>query len=418
MQPLPELLRPKKLIQVVGQDHLLAEDKPLSIMVAQNHIVSSIFWGPAGCGKTSIARLLANQSNDNFVEISAVFAGVSDLKKIFVEAEKKFKNGQKTILFVDEIHRFNKSQQDAFLPVVEKGIIILIGASTENPSFSLNSSLLSRCRVFVLNRLSNENLIELRKKAEKYYKRKIKFNEKSEILLHNMSDGDGRFFLNLLEEIFLLNKNTLINKDIILNLVQRKSLNYDKSYEEHYNLISALHKSLRASDTDASLYWLARMLLSGEDPNYILRRLLRFSIEDIGLADPQSNIIALSSWQTFERLGQPEGELAIVQLVIYLSTSPKSNSSYLAWKNVETFTKSNGSFPPPKKILNASTKLMNDLGYGKGYIYDHNLKNSNSGQNCFPEELSRKVFYNPNDRGFEREIKKRLNWWSKNRVLD
>ena len=415
MQPLPELLRPKKLIHVVGQEHLLSKDKPLGIMLSQKRMVSSIFWGPAGCGKTTIARLIANQSNYNFEEISAVFSGVNVLRQKFDKAELDFKNGKKTILFVDEIHRFNKSQQDAFLPVVEKGIITLIGASTENPSFSLNAALLSRCRVFVLNRLSNENLIEIRKKCEKYYDRKIKFSKESESLLHNMSDGDARFFLNLLEEIFLLNKNTIINKDIILNLVQKKSLNYDKSYEEHYNLISALHKSLRASDTDAALYWLARMIMSGEDPNYILRRLLRFSNEDIGLADPQANIFALSSWQTFDRLGQPEGELAIVQLVIYLSTSPKSNSSYEAWNNVKNFTESNGSFPPPKHILNAPTNLMKDLGYGKGYIYDHNLKNVNSGQNCFPEELSRQVFFKPNDRGFEREIKKRLDWWSKNR---
>ena len=412
--PLAEKLRPKDLNEVLGQDKVVSKNGYLGRMIEDKRISSFILWGPPGSGKTTIARLICKQLNVNIFEISAVFSGVNDLRKIFLKADESFEKGQKTILFVDEIHRFNKAQQDGFLSYIEKGIITLIGATTENPSFSLNSALLSRCQVFILNKLVDENFMELKKRAEIFYKNNIPLDNEAEKYLISICDGDGRYFLNLIEELANLGSEIdIINKEILLNTIQTKALNYDKNADQHFNLISALHKSLRSSDTDAALYWLARMLLSGEDPNYILRRLTRFANEDVGLADPEALKNSIAAWQAYERLGSPEGELAIVQLVIYLGTCPKSNSVYKAWNDVQTFTRKNGSLPPPMSILNAPTKLMKDMGYGKGYVYDHNVENAFSGQNCFPEKIDRHKFYFPEERGFEREIIKRLAWWDK-----
>ena len=412
--PLAEKLRPKNLKEVLGQDKIISQNGFLGRMIKDQRLSSFILWGPPGSGKTTIARLVCQELKVNIFEISAVFSGVNDLKKIFLEAEENFSKDQKTILFVDEIHRFNRSQQDGFLPYVEKGIVTLIGATTENPSFSLNSALLSRCQVFILNKLIDENFKDLKIRAEKFYQHKIPLNSEADQHLISICDGDGRYYLNLIEELANLGTEfNIIDKEVLLQTIQTKALNYDKNADQHFNLISALHKSLRSSDTDAALYWLARMLLSGEDPNYILRRLTRFANEDVGLADPQAIQNSIAAWQTYDRLGSPEGELAIAQLDIYLGTCPKSNSVYKAWSDVQSFTKIHGSLSPPMSILNAPTKLMKDVGYGKGYIYDHNSENAFSGQNCFPDEINRKQFYFPEERGFEREISKRLSWWNK-----
>jgi putative ATPase len=411
--PLADLLRPRSLAEVVGQDHLLAADGPIGRMVADRKLSSMILWGPPGCGKTTIARLLAQGTDLVFERLSAVFSGVVDLRKVFDAAKKRREMGQGTLLFVDEIHRFNRAQQDAFLPVVEDGTVILVGATTENPSFELIGALLSRCQVFVLRRLDDNDLETLLKRAETHLGHRLPLTEEARTALRAMADGDGRFLLNLTEEIARLRPAQPLEPEELARLVQRRAPLYDKAQEGHYNLISALHKSLRGSDTDAALYWLARMLAGGEDPIYILRRLTRAAVEDIGLADPQAVVQALAAWDTYERLGSPEGELAIAQCLIYLATAPKSNAVYQAHGKARAMARETGSLMPPMHILNAPTRLMRNLGYGKGYVYDHATEEGFSGQNYFPEGVPRRNFYRPGERGFEREIKKRLEYWDK-----
>lgn len=411
--PLADRLRPNKLADVVGQDHLLQGDGPIARMTASGNLTSIIFWGPPGTGKTTIARLLADQTNLYFEPLSAVFSGVADLRKVFETAKSKREMGQGTLLFIDEIHRFNRAQQDGFLPYVENGTVILVGATTENPSFELNAALLSRTQVLVLNRLADNALEELLVRAESEEARTLPLVSDARTALRAMADGDGRYLLNMAEAVLALPPEPLIDTAQLAEVVQRRVPIYDKSQEGHYNLISALHKSLRGSDTNAALYWLARMLSGGEDPRYIARRLLRFASEDIGLADPQALVQAIAAWEAFERLGSPEGELAIAQCVIYLGTAPKSNAAYKAEKAAAKAAKENGSLDPPKHILNAQTSLMKDLGYGDGYEYDHNTEEGFSGQNYFPDGMDRHQFYLPAERGFEREIAKRLEYWDK-----
>ena len=411
--PLADRLRPNKLADVVGQDHLLQGDGPIARMTASGNLTSIIFWGPPGTGKTTIARLLADQTNLYFEPLSAVFSGVADLRKVFETAKSKREMGQGTLLFIDEIHRFNRAQQDGFLPYVENGTVILVGATTENPSFELNAALLSRTQVLVLNRLADNALEELLVRAESEEARTLPLVSDARTALRAMADGDGRYLLNMAEAVLALPPEPLIDTAQLAEVVQRRVPIYDKSQEGHYNLISALHKSLRGSDTNAALYWLARMLSGGEDPRYIARRLLRFASEDIGLADPQALVQAIAAWEAFERLGSPEGELAIAQCVIYLGTAPKSNAAYKAEKAAAKAAKENGSLDPPKHILNAQTSLMKDLGYGDGYEYDHNTEEGFSGQNYFPDSMDRHQFYLPAERGFEREIAKRLEYWDK-----
>ena len=411
--PLADRLRPNKLADVVGQDHLLQGDGPIARMTASGNLTSIIFWGPPGTGKTTIARLLADQTNLYFEPLSAVFSGVADLRKVFETAKSKREMGQGTLLFIDEIHRFNRAQQDGFLPYVENGTVILVGATTENPSFELNAALLSRTQVLVLNRLADNALEELLVRAESEEARTLPLVSDARTALRAMADGDGRYLLNMAEAVLALPPEPLIDTAQLAEVVQRRVPIYDKSQEGHYNLISALHKSLRGSDTNAALYWLARMLSGGEDPRYIARRLLRFASEDIGLADPQALVQAIAAWEAFERLGSPEGELAIAQCVIYLGTAPKSNAAYKAEKAAAKAAKENGSLDPPKHILNAPTSLMKDLGYGDGYEYDHNTEEGFSGQNYFPDSMDRHQFYLPAERGFEREIAKRLEYWDK-----
>jgi putative ATPase len=410
---LADRLRPRSLAKVVGQDHLLAADGPIGRMVAHRKLSSMILWGPPGCGKTTIARLLAQGTDLIFEPLSAVFSGVADLRKVFDAAKKRREMGQGTLLFVDEVHRFNRAQQDAFLPVVEDGTVILVGATTENPSFELIGALLSRAQVFVLRRLDDDDLETLLKRAEAHLARRLPLTDEARTALRAMADGDGRFLLNLTEEIAQLQSEQPLGPDALARLVQRRAPLYDKAQEGHYNLISALHKSLRGSDTDAALYWLARMLAGGEDPIYILRRLTRAAVEDIGLADPQAIVQALAAWDTYDRLGSPEGELAIAQCLIYLATAPKSNAGYQAYGEACAMARETGSLMPPMHILNAPTRLMRNLGYGKGYVYDHATEEGFSGQNYFPEGVARRNFYRPGERGFEREIKKRLEYWDK-----
>jgi putative ATPase len=411
--PLADRLRPKKLADVVGQDHLLQGDGPIARVTASGNLTSIILWGPPGTGKTTIARLLADQTKLYFEPLSAVFSGVADLRKVFETAKSKREMGQGTLLFIDEIHRFNRAQQDSFLPYVEDGTVILVGATTENPSFELNAPLLSRTQVLVLNRLDDGALEELLVRAEAEEARTLPLIADARAALRAMADGDGRYLLNMAEAVLALPAEPLIDTAQLAEVVQRRVPLYDKSQEGHYNLISALHKSLRGSDTNAALYWLARMLTGGEDPRYIARRLLRFASEDIGLADPQALVQAIAAWEAYERLGSPEGELAIAQCVIYLGTAPKSNAAYKAEKAAAKAAKENGSLDPPKHILNAPTSLMKDLGYGDGYEYDHNTEEGFSGQNYFPEGMDRHQFYQPAERGFEREIAKRLEYWDK-----
>ena len=412
-RPLADRLRPKTLAEVVGQAHLLGSDGPIGRMVAAHRLASMILWGPPGCGKTTIARLLAESTDLAFEPLSAVFSGVADLRKVFELARERRAAAQGTLLFVDEIHRFNRAQQDAFLPVVEDGTVTLIGATTENPSFELNAALLSRCQVMVLRRLDEAALEELLGRAEDLVGRTIPLDADARAMLKAMADGDGRFLLNLAEELFARPTGESLNTQALMAAVQRRAPIYDKAQDSHYNLISALHKSLRGSDTDAALYWLARMLSGGEDPRYIARRLTRFAVEDVGLADPEALVQCIAAWETYERLGSPEGELALVQAVIYLGTAPKSNAAYLAHGAAMAVAQRTGSLAPPKHILNAPTRLMEDLGYAKGYQYDHDSSEAFSGQNYFPDGMKREALYRPAERGFEREIKKRLDYWAR-----
>lgn len=376
-------------------------------------MTSIVLWGPPGTGKTTIARLLAEHTDLHFEPLSAVFSGVADLRKVFEAAKGRRAGGQGTLLFIDEVHRFNRAQQDGFLPYVEDGTVILVGATTENPSFELNGALLSRCQVLVLNRLDDAALELLLERAETEEGKKLPLDKDARASLRAMADGDGRYLLNMAEALFALTINEDLDTAALTDAVQRRMPLYDKSQEGHYNLISALHKSLRGSDTDAALYWFARMIDGGEDPNYIARRLLRFAVEDIGLADPQALTQATAAWQAYERLGTPEGELALVQCVIYLATAPKSNAAYKAEKASRRTAKDTGSLSPPMHILNAPTKMMKELGYGDGYAYDHDAEDGFSGQNYFPDDMARQRFYHPKERGFERDIQKRLDYWNK-----
>ncbi len=412
-RPLADRLRPATLDQVVGQDHLLAPTAPLGRLLAQGRMSSAILWGPPGCGKTTIARLLAERTDLHFEPLSAVFSGVADLRKVFDAARKRRETGQGTLLFVDEIHRFNRAQQDGFLPFVEDGTVILVGATTENPSFELNGALLSRCQVMVLHRLGNDALDTLISRAEAAIGHPLPLTPDARAQLKALADGDGRYFLNLVEALSTLPPTPLLDPAGLAQVVQKRAPAYDKDREGHYNLISALHKSLRGSDTDAALYWMARMLDGGEDPLYLLRRLARFAVEDIGLADPAALTQAIAAWDLYERLGSPEGELAIAQLVIYLGTAPKSNAAYKALSAARRAAKQTGSLMPPMHILNAPTRMMKDLGYAKGYEYDHDTADGFSGQNYFPDGMNRQVFYHPVERGFERDIRKRLDYWDK-----
>lgn len=412
-RPLADRLRPQTLAEVVGQNHIVGANAPLGRMLASGKISSFILWGPPGCGKTTIARLIAEHTNLYFEQISAVFSGVADLKRVFQYAqERRATQGKGTLLFVDEIHRFNKSQQDGFLPYVEDGTVILVGATTENPSFELNAALLSRCQVFVLNRLTSDDFEILLQRAEKEIGRKLPVDDEARQLMKETADGDGRYILNLAESVWSYAKEgEIFNKDNIVNIIRSRAPVYDKGRDGHYNLISAVHKSLRGSDVDAALYWVARMLSSGEDPRYILRRLIRFSVEDVSLADPNAVTQALSCAEVYERLGSPEGELAIMQLVAYLATAPKSAGVYKAMHKAFELAKQTGSLMPPKHILNAPTKLMKQLGYNDGYVYDQDLEDGFSGQNYFPDGINRVKLYYPVERGFEREIKKRIDYF-------
>jgi putative ATPase len=412
-RPLADRLRPQSLAGIVGQDHLLGPEGPIGRMVARGLLASMILWGPPGVGKTTIARLLAHGTDLAFEPLSAVFSGVADLRKLFDAARRRREAGRGTLLFVDEIHRFNRAQQDAFLPYVEDGTVILVGATTENPSFELNGALLSRAQVFVLRRLDDSALETLLGRAEAHLGHALPLSAEGRAALRAMADGDGRFLLNLVEEIGRLPAERALGPRELAALVQRRAPLYDKSREGHYNLISALHKSLRGSDTDAALYWLARMLEGGEDPVYILRRLTRAALEDIGLADPQALAQAIAAWDAWERLGSPEGDLALAQLVIYLASAPKSNAAYEAFGAARDMARDTGSLMPPMHILNAPTGLMKKLGYGRGYIYDHATEDGFSGQNYFPDGIARREFYHPTERGFEREIKKRLDYWDR-----
>jgi putative ATPase len=412
LRPLADRLRPKELSEVVGQDNLLKEDAPIGRMVAAKRLSSLILWGTPGCGKTTIARLLADAVGLYFEPVSAVASGVAEMRKIFEAAHARHATGVGTLLFVDEIHRFNRAQQDVLLPYVEDGTVILVGATTENPSFELNGALLSRCQVLVLNRLDEAALELLLLKAEKTYERPLPLDHDARTALKAMADGDGRYLLLMTEDLFSLSADKKLDSTQLASFTQRRRPLYDKAQESHYNLISALHKSLRGSDCDAALYWFARMISGGEEPRYIARRLTRFASEDIGLADPQALPIALAAWEAYERLGSPEGELALAELVIYLATAPKSNASYVAFGSALRAAKQFGSLMPPKHSLNAPTKLMKEIGYGVDYEYDHDSENGCSGQNYFPDDMQRQAFYHPQERGFEREIKKRLSYWA------
>ncbi len=410
-RPLADLMRPNTIEDVVGQTTLLGENGLVRRMVDNKKLSNLILWGPPGCGKTTIARALANSVDMDFVPMSAVFSGTADIKKAMDAARMNRDIGRNTLLFIDEIHRFNKTQQDTLLPYLEDGTVVFMGATTENPSFNLNNALLSRCHVGVLQPLSTEDLLTLIKRAEEFLERKLPLDENARTHLAQMADGDARFLLNTVEYLINANFKHDLTPDELDNAVQKRAPLSDKSGDEHYNLISAIHKSLRASDTDAALYWTARMMTSGQDPMYIFRRLTRFAVEDVGLADPNALQMAIAAWSAYERLGSPEGDLALTQLVIYLGTAPKSIGNYRAQKAAYACARETGSLMPPKNILNAPTKMMKNLGYNAGYIYDPDTANGFSGQNCFPESLGRQKFYQPVERGFEREIKKRLVYW-------
>jgi putative ATPase len=415
MPPLAERIRPASLAEVIGQEHLTGAQGPIGRMIAAGRLLSLILWGPPGTGKTSIARLLAEAAGYRFVPLSAVFSGVADLKKVFAEAELQARAGKRTLLFVDEIHRFNRSQQDGFLPFVEAGTVTLVGATTENPSFELNAALLSRCQVLVLQRLDEEALERLLVRAEEAEGRALPLTADARAALVTSADGDGRFLLNQVEAILAAGLNKPLDTADLRTLVQRRLPVYDKDREGHYGLISALHKSIRGSDPQAALYYLARMLTAGEEPLYVLRRLTRAAVEDIGLADPQALAQCLAAKDAFDFLGSPEGELAIVQACLYLATAPKSNAVYVAQKEAWKSAKANGSLSPPKHILGAPTKLMRDLGHGAGYAYDHDLPDAFSGQDYWPEEMTAETYYRPTDRGFEKRLAERLGWWNEKR---
>ncbi len=408
-RPLADRLRPQKLEDVVGQEHIVGENGSLRKALKSGHLPSIIFWGPPGCGKTTLARILADHTDLHFEQISAIFSGVADLRKVFESAKIRRQNGQGTLLFVDEIHRFNKSQQDAFLPVMEDGTITLVGATTENPSFELNAALLSRAQVLVLKRLESEALENLLQKAEE--QTALPLTPEARELLKTLADGDGRYLLTMAEQV--LAQDETLDEEALLSLIQRRAPLYDKGDEAHYNLLSSFHKALRASDVDAALYWMARMLVGGEDPDTILRRMTCVASEDISNADPQALQVAIAAWQAYERLGLPEGELAMAQACTYLATAPKSNASYMALKAAKAIAQETGSLMPPKHAMNAPTKLMKSEGYGQGYIYDHDTPEGFSGLSYFPEDLPRHKFYAPKERGFEREIQKRLAYWDK-----
>lgn len=415
-RPLADRLRPKSLSDVIGQKQILGPDGPLGAMLASGSLSSLIFWGPPGVGKTTIARLLADETDLHFVQISAIFTGIPDLKKVFEAAKIRRQNGKGTLLFVDEIHRFNKAQQDGFLPYMEDGTILLVGATTENPSFELNAAVLSRSQVLVLERLDDDELEALATRAEKELGVALPLTAEARASLLQMADGDGRALLNLVEQVASWSADEPLGTADLTKRLMRRAANYDKGGDEHYNLISALHKSVRGSDPDAALYWFARMLNGGEDPRFLARRITRMSVEDIGLADPQAQTLCLHAWETYERLGSPEGELALAQAVTYLALAPKSNAGYVAFKKASDMARKTGSTPPPKHILNAPTTLMQEQGYGAGYAYDHDAEDGFSGQNYFPDDMARTSFYQPVERGHERELKKRLDYFERLRA--
>ncbi len=411
-RPLADLMRPATIDEIVGQTDLLGENGIIRQMVSNGNLSNLVLWGPPGCGKTTIARALANSVDMDFVPLSAVFSGTADIKKVMEAARMNREIGRNTLLFIDEIHRFNKTQQDTLLPYLEDGTVTFIGATTENPSFNLNNALLSRCHVCVLKPLCTTDLLALIERAEKFLDKKIPLTNDAKVHLCQMADGDARFLLNSIEYIASAKFKKDLTPEKLDSTIQKRAPMSDKDGDEHYNLISAVHKSLRSSDTDAALYWVARMITSGQDPRYVLRRLTRFAMEDVGLADPNAMQIALSAWQIYERMGSPEGDIAITELVIYLATAPKSISAYKAQNASYRTARDTGSLMPPKNILNAPTKMMKNMGYGDGYVYDPETETGCSGQNCFPDAMERVSFYKPVERGFEREIKKRFDYWN------
>ena len=415
-RPLADRLRPRTLAEVIGQQKVLGPEAPLTVMLGSGALSSLIFWGPPGVGKTTIARLLADETDLHFVQISAIFSGVPELRKVFEAARIRRQNGRGTLLFVDEIHRFNKAQQDGFLPHMEDGTILLVGATTENPSFELNAAVMSRAQVMVLERLPLSDLELLAQRAEQVLDKALPLDGEAREALLEMADGDGRALLNLIEQVAAWKADSKLGKATLAARLMRRAAQYDKGGDAHYNLISALHKSVRGSDPDAALYWFARMLEGGEDPRYLARRITRMAVEDIGLADPQAQAICLQCWETYERLGSPEGELALAQAVTYLALAPKSNATYVAYKGARKSARETGSEPPPKHILNAPTKMMKEQGYGAGYAYDHDAEDGFSGQDYFPETMKRPVLYAPVERGYERELKKRLDYFTKLRL--